>query len=82
MDPIPSLLSEYLVLCALCLAQVPTGKASPVQAEMVETTFGIPKKRWIVVISCLIYFCFLMSFLVVSLKECRFLELTFVSGAD
>ena len=51
-------------------------------AEIVETTLGYPKQCRIIVVSRLIYFRILMSFLVVSLNDCRFLELTFIIGAD
>ena len=51
------------------------------EAEIVETTFGGPKKGRIIV-SHLFYFLILMLFLVVSLNDHRFLELTVVSGAD
>ena len=51
-------------------------------AEIVETTLGYPKYRRIIVISHLIYFRILMLFLVISLNDRHFLELTFVSGAD
>ena len=52
------------------------------KAEIVEMTFGFPKLGRIIVISLLFYFRILVSFLVVSLNDCHFLELAFVSGAD
>ena len=61
---------------------VSTISASSLQAEIVEMTFGSPKKGRIIVVSRLFYFCILMLFLVVSLNDCRFLELTFISLAD
>ena len=57
-------------------------KQPHIHADIVETTFGYPKLRRILVISCLFYFRFLKSFLVISENECRFLELTFIFGAD
>ena len=52
------------------------------KAEIVGTTFGFPKKCQFWVISCLLYFQFLMLFQVVSINKCHLLELTFVSGAE
>ena len=52
------------------------------QAEIVETTFPFPKYGRIIVVSRLFYFRILMSFPEVPINDRRFLELTFVSGAD